>query len=91
MCETLTIAYTCGHDEDVSWFHCPRGQTYMGRLMCAPECRQPSQVLRLRVHRRFCARCRRRNDEGTCDGFPMPEEDVVAERSGEVVGVPAEE
>ncbi|MBE3045694.1 hypothetical protein IMZ48_24735 [Candidatus Bathyarchaeota archaeon] len=86
MCETITIDYTCGHIENVSWFHCPRGENYMGRYRCARECREPTPILRIPVHRRFCQQCRRRKDEGSCDGYPPPEERPEESREG-VIGV----
>lgn len=90
MCETITLAYTCGHDENVSWFHCPRGENYMGRRLCARECREPTPVARLPVHRRFCSRCRRLRDEGGSDGFPVTLETAEEGREG-VLGVRKEE
>ena len=90
MCQAITIAYTCGHDENVSWFHCPRGENYMGRWLCAKECREPQQIVRIPVHRRFCPRCRRRKDEGSYDGFPVTTEGPEDRREG-VIGVPPEE
>ena len=50
---------------------------------------QPDRQNRL-VHRRFCPRCRRRQDEGYCDGFPPPEETHEESKEG-VLGVKKEE